>query len=152
MFNFQDAVLEGNKLTTTGTVPVLLNGELANLIFVFEDDISTGKTLNKYIAGVRYDYAAPEGEDAVGNPVAKTADLAEGDVLQFVADYYTKDGEYEDTYRISEEIEWTGDMIIGYIDMSDLKNNLVATFLFTDIYNNEHWSAALDNVPLSEED
>ena len=137
-------------MTTTGTVPVLLNGDLANLIVVFEDDLSTGKTLERYIAGVRYDYPMPEGEDAVGNPVAKTADLVEGDKIQFVADYYTLDGEYEDTYRISEEIEWTGDMQVGYIDMSGLKDGLVATFLFTDIYNNEHWTANLDNVPYAE--
>ena len=150
MFNFQDAVLDGNTMTTTGTVPVLLNGELANLIFVFEDDISKGENLNSYIAGVRFDYAEPQGEDAVGMPEAKTAELTEGDKLEFVADYYGADGEFQDSYRISEEIAWTPDMQIGYIDMSELKSNLVATFLFTDIYNNEHWTSALDNVPYSE--
>ncbi len=150
MFNFQDAVVDGNTMTTTGTVPVLLNGELANLIVVFEDDLSTGKTLERYIAGVRYDYSDLELDADATAAVAKTADLAEGDVLQFVADYYSLDGEFQDSYLISEEIAWTSDMQVGYINMSALKDNLVATFLFTDIYDNEHWSAALDNVVYSE--
>ncbi len=150
MFNFQDALLTDNTLTTTGTVPVLLNGELANLIVVFEDDLKTGDNLNAYIAGVRYDYEEPTGEDAVGNPVAKTAELAEGDVLVFVADYYTLEGEFQDTYKISKEIQWSSDMVVGYTDMSSLKDNLVATFLFTDIYNNEHWSSPLLNVAYKE--
>ena len=82
--------------------------------------------------------------------ILKNAELSEGDKLEFVADYYGTDGEFQDSYRISEEIAWTPDMQIGYIDMSELKSNLVATFLFTDIYNNEHWTSALDNVPYSE--
>ena len=41
-------------------------------------------------------------------------------------------------------------MQVGYIDMSELKDNMIATFLFTDIYNNEHWSAALTNVAYEE--
>ena len=127
-------------------MPVLLNDELANLIFVFEDNVKTGENLNAYIAGVRYDYAEPTGEDAVGNPVAKTAELAEGDVLVFVADYYTLDGEFQDTYVISDEIQWSADMVVGYTDMGSLSKDLVATFLFTDIYNNEHWTAPLLNV------
>ena len=82
--------------------------------------------------------------------MAKTAELAEGDVLVFVADYYTLEGEFQDTYKISEEIQWSSDMVVGYTDMSSLKDNLVATFLFTDIYNNEHWSSPLLNVAYKE--
>ena len=170
MFNFQDAVLEGSKLTTTGTVPVLLNGELANLVVVFEDDIRSGDALNSYVAGVRYDYGTPEAED-VYNAEAKVAELQDGDEIQFVADCYTLDGEYEDTFKIGQAITYRllnadekedgegfdradfvpeGNLIVGYTDMSEIKDNLVATFLFTDIYDNEHWSAALDNVVYSE--
>ena len=41
-----------------------------------------------------------------------------------------------------------GNLIVGYTDMSALKDNLVATYLFTDIYNNEHWTLPLENIPL----
>ncbi len=150
MFNYQDCLVEGDVMTTTGTVPVLLNGERANLLVVFEDKFSTGEPIRAYIAGVRFDYEKPEGEDAVYNPEAKTASLEAGDKLQFIADYYSKEGEFEDSYPISDEMEWSGSMIVGYTDMSELKDSLVATFLFTDIYNNEHWSAPLNNVAYAE--
>ena len=166
MFNYQDALLEGDILTTTGTVPVLLNGELANLVVVFEDNIKTGETLKSYVAGVRYDYGKPEGED-VFNAEPKVAELQDGDEIQFVADYYTNEGEFEDTYEIGYSITYrllnaeeqkdaegrdradfvpAGNLIVGYTDLSELKNDLVATYLFTDIYNNEHWTLPLTNV------
>ena len=150
MFNYQDAILEGDVMTTTGTVPVLLNDELANLIVVFEDNVKTGEALNAYIAGVRYDYSGLELEEGAAAAEAKTASLEVGDRLQFVADYYDLDGEFQDAYPIGDEIEWNESVIVGYTDLSELKNDLVATFLFTDIYNNEHWSAPLTNVPYSE--
>ena len=150
MFNYQDAVIEGDKMTTTGTVPVLLNDELANLIVVFEDNIKTGEALDAYIAGVSYDYRNLELDEGATSAEAKTASLEVGDKLQFVADYYDLDGEFKDAYPIGDEIEWDESVIVGYTDMSALKDDLVATFLFTDIYNNEHWSAPLANVPYSE--
>ena len=146
MFNYQDALIEGSTMTTTGTVPVLLNGELANLIVVFEDNVKTGEALNAYIAGVRYDYSGLELDEDAYAAEAKTASLEVGDKLQFVADYYDLDGEFKDAYPIGEEIEWNESVVVGYTDMSKLKDDLVATFLFTDIYNNEHWSAPLTNV------
>ena len=147
MFNYQDALLDGDVLTTTGTVPVLLNGELANLLVVFEDNLKTGKNLSSYIAGVRFDYETPEGEDAIDGPEAKTAELQVGDKLQFVADYYTKSGEFQNTYEIGDEITWSENVIVGYTDMGSLSEDLVATYLFTDIYNSEYWTAPLTNVP-----
>ena len=147
MFNYQDALLDGDVLTTTGTVPVLLNGELANLQVVFEDNLKTGKNLSSYVTGVRFDYETPEGEDAVDGPEAKTAELQVGDKLQFVADYYTKSGEFQDTYEIGDEITWSENVIVGYTDMGSLSEDLVATYLFTDIYNSEYWTAPLTNVP-----
>ena len=169
MFNYQDALVEGDTMTTTGTVPVLLNGELANLVVVFRDNIKTGRQLDASVVGVRYDYSKIELEDEAYTAEAKLAELQDGDEIQFVADYYTNEGEFEDTYEIGETITYrltnaaektdaegfdradfvpAGNLIVGYTDMSALKDNLVATYLFTDIYNNEHWTLPLENIPL----
>ena len=147
MFNYQDALVDDGALITTGTVPVLLNGELANLLVVFENELESGDPIRSYIAGVSYDYESPENQEDPQYPQPKTASLNVGDKLQFVADYYGKDGEFQDSYAISDEIEWSEDIIVGYTDMSELQDNLVATYLFTDIYNNEHWTLPLSNVP-----
>ena len=171
MFNYQDAVLEGSTLTTTGTVPVLLNGELANLVVVFVDDISSQKDLDAYVAGVRYDYKEPELEADAASAEAKVAELQDGDEIQFVADLYNNEGEYEDTIEIGDPIQYKllnaaekldgegfdradfvpeGNLVVGYSDMSSEAGKLIASFLFTDIYNNEFWSAPLQNVPSAE--
>ena len=173
MFNYESELLEGNLLTTTGTVPVLLNGELANLLVEFVDNVSTGETISAKVTGVRYDYGQPTGEDSTPNSEAKGTDLQDGDKIEFVCDYYTLDGEFQDSYVFGDPITYRllnageqfdpngdelspenpnyvpkGNLIIGYTDMSDLKNDLVATYLLTDIYNNEYWTAPMKNVPL----
>ena len=167
MFNYRDAVLDGTTLTTTGTVPVLLNGELADLVVVFVDDVSRAKTLNRYVAGVQYNYSKLELDEGAVSAEAKLAELQDGDEIQFVADYYSLEGEFQDTYKIGSPITYRllnadqkldsegydradfvpdGNLVVGYVDMSDARDDLIASFLFTDIYNNEHWSAPLTNV------
>ena len=157
-------------MTTTGTVPVLLNGDLANLVVIFVDNVKTGEPIDAYVAGVRYDYEKLELEEDAVSAEAKVAELQDGDEIQFVADYYTKDGEFEDSYKIGDPITYKlfnadkhydeegneradfvpeGNLIVGYTDMSELKDHLVATYLFTDIYNNEHWTLPLSNVVYS---
>ena len=170
MFNYQDAVLEGNTLTTTGTVPVLLNGELANLVVVFTDDVRTGTNLDAFVVGVRYDYGKLELDEEATSAEAKIAELQDGDKIQFVADYYDANGEFSDTYEIGDPITYKlfnaadkydeegferasfepdGNLIVGYTDMSSSADRLIATLMFTDIYDNEHWSAPLTNVEYS---
>ena len=171
MFNYQDAVLEGSTMTTTGTVPVLLNGELANLVVVFVDDVSARKNLDAYVAGVRYDYRDLELEADANSAEAKVAELQDGDEIQFVADLYSSEGEYQDTIEIGDSIQYRllnaeqkldgegfdrgdfvpeGNLVIGYSDMSSEADKLIASFLFTDIYNNEFWTAPLQNTAYAE--
>lgn len=173
MFNYENELLDGKLLTTTGTVPVLLNGELANLLVEIVDDVSTGDTVSARVTGVRYDYGQPTGEDSTPNAEAKGTDLQDGDEIKFVCDYYTLDGEFQSSYVFGEPITYRllnaneqydangdelspenpefvpmGNLIVGYTDMSSLKNSLKATYLITDIYNNEYWTAPMNNVPI----
>ena len=174
MFNYRDSQLDGNLLTTMGTVPVLLNGERADLIVSFVDDISAGETLSAEVLGVSYDYGQPTDDGSTPNPSAKYADLQDGDEIQFVFDYYTYDGEFKDTYTVGDPITYklfnadkqyesvtllegetkleradfvpVGNLELGYTDMSALWENFVATYMFTDIYNNEYWTTPMRNV------
>lgn len=173
MFNYESELLEGNLLTTTGTVPVLLNGELANLLVEIVDDVSSGDTVSAKVTGVRYDYGQPTGEDSTPNAEAKGTDLQDGDKIEFVCDYYTQGGEFLDSYVFGEPITYRllnaeaqydangnelspertdfvpkSNLIVGYTDMSELKDDLIATYLITDIYNNEYWTAPMRNVPI----
>ena len=122
-------VESGEHYSITGRIPVLYNGERAELVVVFTDEDPNGS-----IAGVRRVYL--EGET---NTVAKTMEtVTPGDAIDFVCDYYTYDGEYVDSYMLGEQLVVEDELCISdvYID-ADAAN---LTYQFTDIYNREHWT------------
>ena len=124
---------DGENYTITGEVPVLLNGERAYLLLVFDNENPYG-----YISGARMHYAGGETDT-----VAKsTTELQVGDTLDFLCDYYSYDGEYLDSYCLGEKMTVTENMVISnvYVDADALH----ATYRFTDIYNQHYWT---DPIP-----
>ena len=123
------------KDTTTGRVPVLLNGKRANLIIVFDAEHPEG-----YIAGARMDYRDGETET-----VAKAMDsLKNGDRIEFVCDYYTYEGEYQDSYLMGDVLIYNGSHQISDVYVPE-PENCSATYLMTDIYDNEYWTPVIPN-------
>ena len=126
----ESTVESGESYSITGRIPVLYNGERAELVVVFTDEKPYGS-----VAGVRRVYN--DGETAT---VAKTMDaVVKGDVIDFVCDYYSYDGEYLDSYMFGEQLVVKDKLIISdvYID-ADAAN---LTYQFTDIYNREYWTS-----------
>ncbi len=127
-----DTQEDGDNYTITGYVPALLNGTRVNLILVFTNENPDG-----IIAGATTDYIDGETET-----VAKSlTQLEEGDTLEFVCDYYTYDGEYENSYLLDEPLTVTKDMKIRNIDVGKGKVKIV--YRFTDTYNQTHYSEAI---------
>ncbi len=125
-------VEDGDNYTITGRVPALLNGERVNLILVFDNENPYG-----YIAGARYDYVEGETET-----VAKALGaLNVGDTLDFLCDYYTYGGEYQDSYYLGEQMTVTEQMTISNVDLGE--GDIRVTYLFTDIYNQKHWTEVI---------
>lgn len=115
--------------TDMGYVPAMLNGERVNLIIVFEGS-------DAYIAGAT-DYYTDETET-----VAKSlTELKEGDKLDFICDYYTRDLQYQDSYYLGEQMTVSSEMVISNVSLGE--NEARITYLFTDIYNQEYWSEAI---------
>ena len=130
-YYYEDTVDDGTNYTITGRVPVLLNGERANLILVFDNENPYG-----YIAGARTDYA--EGET---DTVAKGMEaLQVGDTLDFICDYYTYGGEYQDSYFLGEQMIVSENMTISNVDVGT--GAVKVTYRFTDIYNQHYWTPA----------
>ena len=122
-------VESGNSYSITGRIPVLYNGERAELVVVFTDADPYGS-----IAGVRRVY-----KDGETETVAKTMDpVVSGDVIDFVCDYYSYDGEYLDSYMFGEQLVVEDELYISdvYIDA----DAALLTYQFTDIYNREYWT------------
>ncbi len=128
-FYFMDeSELDGEK-TIRGYVPAMLNGERANLLIVFDETEPHG-----YIAGAFTDYAP-----SVTETVGKLIPVGEGDVLDFLCDYYSYDGTYEDSYYLGEQLKLGAETVISNEDVGE--GRVRATYKLTDIYGQPHWTA-----------
>ena len=123
-----DTYDDGTYQRVSGRIPALLNGDRVDLILVFDDDHRGG-----YIAGVRYDYKNGETETEAKEMTA----LQAGDVLEFLCDYYDYNGNFVDSFKLSEPYTYTGKEVIGYADLSEKCN---AVYRITDIYGQHYWT------------
>ena len=130
-YYYLDTVDDGTNYTITGYVPALLNGERVELMLVFDNENPYG-----YISGARPVYTKAETET-----VAKgLTEINVGDTLDFICDYYSYDGEYQDSYFLGEQMVVTEDMEISNVDVGE--GNVRVTYRFTDIYNQQYWTPA----------
>ena len=121
---------DGENYSITGRIPVLYNGERAELIAEFTDENPYGE-----IVGVRRVYA-----DGETTTVAKNMDrVQDGDAIDFICDYYSYAGEYMDGYKIGEQMIVHGELEINDVYMDETAANL--TYRFTDIYNQAYWTS-----------
>ena len=123
---------DGTNYTISGYVPILLNGERAELLLTFDNANPKG-----FVSGVRMVYDESETET-----IAKAVtELQAGDAIDFVCDYYSYGGEYLDSYRFGDPYVWTGNATISnvYIDAA----SAVATYRLTDIYGQNYWTPAI---------
>ena len=120
---------DGTHYSITGRVPVFYNGERAELILEFTDENPYGT-----VVGVRRIY-----KDGETETLAKTLDaVKDGDVIDFICDYYSYAGEYLDSYMLGEQL-----IVDGELTISDVYVNADAarlTYCFTDIYNRQYWT------------
>lgn len=122
----------GDNYTITGYVPAMLNGDRVNLILVFDNENPYG-----YIAGASADYKNNE-TDTVPKSLTE---INIGDKIDFLCDFYSYDGEYQDSYYLSDPVTVSENMTISNVDVGDGEVRLM--YRFTDIYNQEYWSEAI---------
>ncbi|MCR5507067.1 MAG: peptidase C11 [Lachnospiraceae bacterium] len=127
-----DTVEEGSDYTITGYVPAMLNGDRVELILVFDSNNPYG-----YIAGARSVYASGE-TDTVAKSMTS---VGEGDVVEFICDYYTYEGEYKDSYYLGEKMILTGHDEIANTDVGE--GDVKVMFRMTDIYQQNYWTPEL---------
>ena len=128
----ESTVDDGVNYSITGRVPVFYNGERAELILEFTDENPYGS-----VVGVCRVYT--EGETTT---VAKTMDtVKDGDVIDFLCDYYSYDGEYIDSYMLGEQLVVDGELKISDVYVDEARVN--CTYRFTDIYNQTYWTEPL---------
>jgi len=127
-----DTVEEGNHYSISGYVPVLLNGNRAELILVFDDARPDG-----YLAGARDVYR----DEQIQTVAKNLTELKNGDKIEFLCDYYSYDGTYQDSYRLGDAMAYNGTVTISNIRISNGKTQ--ATFRLTDVYQQTYWTPVL---------
>ncbi|MBP3729450.1 MAG: peptidase C11 [Lachnospiraceae bacterium] len=156
-YYYMSTLEEGDKYTITGRVPVLLNNQRAELILVFDNAHEDG-----YVAGCRYVYvngetetvakaAAAQGEiestsitvDGVEETVEVGFEgISEGDVIDFVCDYYDYNTVYQDSYKLGKQITVGAEGLkVSTMLLSDRDQKAAQpVYRFTDIYQQQYWS------------
>ena len=125
---------DGTNYAITGRVPVLHNGSRAELILTFDTERPQG-----YVAGVQTVYLNGETDT-----VAKSqSELQPGDTLEFLCDYYSYDGDYQDSYLLGDPLIVTEEELT----VSDVPLDGVtrASYRFTDIFGKHHWTPTLQS-------
>ena len=133
-YYYEDTVVDGDDYVITGRIPVLLNDSRAELIVIFDNEHPWGT-----IAGARSVYTDGETET-----VSKGTDgLVPGeDVIEFIADFYSYDGGYLDSYRISDPVVYTGEEEISNVYITN-SGDPEACYLFTDLFGQNYWTPVI---------
>ncbi len=114
-----------------GRIPAMLNGQLVDLIVVFDENRPYGEIL-----GARIVY---QGET---DTVAKgLLEISGGDTLDFLCDFYSYDEVYMASYYLGEQMVVTGPLTISNVSVGDAESKV--TYKLTDMYNNTYWTQAL---------
>ncbi len=130
-YYYTDGYKDGDSYYITGYVPAYLNGERVELILVFDNDNPNG-----YIAGASTDY-----QGDVETAPKNLTEVKAGDQIDFICDYYSYDGTYQDSYYLGDTITLSADPVIGNIDIGD--NKVSVTYRLTDIYQQHYWTPAI---------
>ena len=125
---------DGTNYAITGRVPVLHNGSRAELILTFDTERPQG-----YVAGVQTVYLNGETDT-----VAKSqSGLQPGDTLEFLCDYYSYDGDYQDSYLLGDPLIVTEEeLTVGDVPLDGVTR---ASYRFTDIFGKHHWTPTLQS-------
>lgn len=125
----ESTVDDSTSYSITGRIPVLYNGDRAELVVEFTDSNPYGS-----VVGIRRIYKNGETQT-----LAKTMDtVTNGDVIDFICDYYSYSGEYLDSYMLGDQLVVNGELEISDVYVDEAAANL--TYLFTDIYNQQYWT------------
>ena len=124
-----DTTITPDETIISGYIPAYLNKERVKLIVIFDNETPLGR-----IAGASYDYHG----DGTETAAKSLSELNNGDVIEFLCDFYSYDGEYQDTYYLGEPLTVTDDIRISNTVVGD--GNVLITYRFTDIYDHQFWT------------
>ena len=144
----------GASRVDTGYVPVLLNGERAELLISFDADgygsvvgarsvyvkgESNAVAKSYTVLGDKVDLKKPEN---YAEETGEICALRDGDVIDFLCDYYGYDGSYQDSYKLGEAMTVNGELKV--YDAYLPSGGVLMTYRFTDLYQQHYWTLPIE--------
>ena len=123
----------GDTYKIMGRVPMLLNEQRADLIISFDQNNPYGEVLG---ARIIYDI-----ETETPNLPKGLIEIEEGDKIDFLCDYYSYEGKFDDTYYMGETYVATGEWYIENLGITN--TDYLMSYKITDIYGNNYWTPAI---------
>lgn len=116
-----------------GRIPALLNDQRVNLMVSFTDEYPDGEILG---AALCYD------EDTETETIARgLMELQEGDVIDFLCNYYDYDRSFRDAFCLGDPLTVSGELKLSNIRMDN--SDFIAAYRVTDIYHNHYWTPSV---------
>lgn len=125
--------VKGDTYKILGRVPALLNGELVDIILSFDQENPYG-----VVMGARIIY---DSEKETPNLPKGLLDINAGDQIDYLCDYYSYKGEFDDSYYLGEPYVATGEWYIENLSISNL--DFMMSYKITDIYGNSYWTPVI---------
>ena len=123
---------ENDSYIINGRIPVMLNGDSADLLVTFTSEKPEGT-----IAGAVYTY------DDIDVVAKNLVEINDGDELKFICAMYDFNGNFVSNYVLNDPLFVNGEIHIGDIDISDYE--VLATYQFTDLYQQNYWTTPIKN-------
>ncbi|MCD4714140.1 MAG: peptidase C11 [Clostridiales bacterium] len=123
----------GDNYKILGRVPALLNGELVDIILSFDQDNPYGEVL-----GARIVY---DNEKETPNLPKGLLEINAGDKIDYLCDYYSYEGDFDDSYYLGETYIATGEWYIENLSITNL--DFMMSYKITDIYGNSYWTPVI---------
>uniref|UniRef100_UPI0025E4DFE2 clostripain-related cysteine peptidase n=1 Tax=Butyrivibrio sp. TaxID=28121 RepID=UPI0025E4DFE2 len=118
-----------------GYIPAELNGEYVNIMVEFSSDNEAG-----LILGAQAVYKGSDGENSFSTEGKGLVEIVEGDKIDFLCDYYSYDGTFQDSYFLNEE-SLVVDSDGLYIETLTMDNeNVYYSYRLTDYLNSNYWT------------
>ena len=120
---------------TMGYIPAELNGVYVNILVEFSSDNEEGVVL-----GASEVYEGTDGEKTFSTEGKGMIEITEGDEIDFLCDYYSYDGTFQDSYYLNDT-----SLVVGsdglYIQTLTLDNEgIYYSYRLTDYYNANYWT------------
>jgi len=125
----------GDIYSTKGRVPAFLNDQRVDIIIEFDNKNPYGIVL-----GAQIKYDTEKQTDTIAKGLLS---IKAGDKIDFLCDYYTYGGKYNDTYYLGKQYIATGTWKIENLSVGKKKYKM--SYRFTDIYNNKYWTPSINN-------